>query len=96
MSMESCKPECSGTSITERLANVLARGAELEALSAWDLHGRLRMREIVQVNRARMDLDYFKKLLDLELSNLHTSLSDALSIAMDAPEMQSSSTRAPT
>jgi hypothetical protein len=65
-------------------------------LSAWDLHGRLRMREIVQVNRARMDLDYFKKLLDLELSNLHTSLSDALSIAMDAPEMQSSSTRTPT
>jgi hypothetical protein len=43
-----------------------------------------------------MDLDYFKKLLDLELSNLHTSLSDALSIAMDAPEMQSSSTRTPT
>jgi hypothetical protein len=74
----------------------LARGAELEALSAWDLHGRLRMREIVQVNRARMDLEYFKKLLDLELSNLQTSLSDALSIAMDAPEMQSSSIRTPT
>jgi hypothetical protein len=91
--MESCKPECSGTSITERLANVLARGAELEALSSWDLHGRLRMREIVQVNRARMDLEY---LLDLELSNLQTSLSDALSIAMDAPEMQSSSIRTPT
>ena len=96
MSIESRKPDCSGTSITERLANVLERGAELEAISAWDLHGRLRMREIVQVNRARMDLEHFRKLLDLELSNLHTSLSEALSIAMDAPEMQSSSTRAPT
>jgi hypothetical protein len=96
MSIETRKPECSATSITERLANVLARGAELEALSAWDLHGRLRLREIVQVNRARMDLEHFRNLLDSELSNLHTSLSEALSIAMDAPEMQSSSTRAPT
>jgi len=40
-----------------------------------------------------MDFDRFRKLLDLELSNLQTSLSDALSIAMDTPDMQSSSTR---
>jgi hypothetical protein len=74
----------------------MARGRELEALSAWDLHGRLRMREIVQVNRARMDFEHFTKALDLELSNLHTSLSNALSIAMETPEMQSSRTREPT
>jgi hypothetical protein len=86
MSIQHRKLECSVASITERLASVLARGRELEALSAWDLHGRLRLREIVQVNRARMDFEQFTKALDLELSNLHTSLSDALSIAMDTPE----------
>jgi hypothetical protein len=96
MSIQHRESECSVTSITERLASVLARGRELEAVSAWDLHGRLRMREIVQVNRARMDFEQFTKALDLELSNLHTSLSNALCIAMERPELQSSSTRAPT
>jgi hypothetical protein len=96
MSIQPCKSECSVTSITERLAIVLARGRELEALSAWDLHGRLRMREIVQVNRARMDFEQFRKALDLELSNLHTSLSAALSIVMEAPEAPSSTTRTST
>ena len=96
MSIQNRKSGCSVTSITERLASVLARGRELEAVSAWDLHGRLRMREIVQVNRARMDFEQFRKALDLELSNLHISLSKALCIAMGRPELQSSSTRAPT
>jgi hypothetical protein len=96
MSIQPCKPECSVTSITERLAIVLARGRELESLSAWDMHGRLRMREIVQVNRARMDFERFRKALDLELSNLHTSLSDALSIAMETPGVPSSTTRTST
>jgi hypothetical protein len=95
MSIRPCKSECSA-SITERLAMVLARGRELEGLSAWDLHGRLRMREIVQVNRARMDFEQFRKALDRELSNLLTSLSAALSIAMEAPEVPSSTTRTST
>ena len=51
------------------------------------------MREIVQVNRARMDFERFTKALDLELTNLYTSLNDALSIAMETPETQFSSTR---
>jgi hypothetical protein len=93
MSIQHPESECSVTSITERLASVLARGRELEAVSAWDLHGRLRMREIVQVNRARMDFERFTKALDLELTNLYASLNDALSIAMETPETQFSSTR---
>jgi hypothetical protein len=86
MSVQSRKPERSRTSITERLANVLARAKELEAVSAWDLHGRLRMTEIVRVNRARMDFEHFRNVLDSELSNLDKLLNDALSIVMEAPE----------
>jgi len=84
------KLECSLSSVTEALAEVLAHGRELEALSAWDLHGLLRMRQVVQIKRAQMDFEHFRKSLALELTNLHTSLSEALSIVTEAREMTSS------
>jgi hypothetical protein len=77
------------SSAVKMLTEVFAHGRELEALGAWDIHGLLRMRQVVQIKRAQMDFEHFTKSLALELTNLHTSLSEALSIVIEAREMTS-------
>jgi hypothetical protein len=77
------------SSAIKMLTAVFAYGRELDALGAWDIHGLLRMRQVVQIKRAQMDFEHFTKSLVLELTNLHTSLSEALSIVIEAREMTS-------
>jgi|SRR5208337_1276179 len=86
MSIQTGTPECSVSSLTEALAEVFARARELEALHPWDLFG-LRMRQLVQIERARMDFEHFRKSLALELTNLQTFLSEALSVVVEASYM---------
>jgi|RhiMetdeSRZDD1v2_1073273.scaffolds.fasta_scaffold495552_2 hypothetical protein len=78
------------SSVIKVLTEVFAHGRELEALSAWDMHGLLRMRQVAQIARAQKDFEHFRKSLTSELTNLHTCLSEALSTAIEARAMTSS------
>ena len=83
MSTSTGTAECPLSSLTEALGDVFARVRELEGLHRWDLFG-LGMRQVVQIKRAHMDFERFRKLLALELITLHTTLSEALSVVVEA------------
>jgi hypothetical protein len=74
---------------TEALTELFALARELEALSRDDLAG-LRMRQLVQIERTRMDLERFREVLELEVSNLRTSLDQALAGLIEARRITSS------
>jgi hypothetical protein len=78
------------SSVIKVLTDVFAHGRELEALCPWDIHGLLRMRQVAQIARAQKDFEHFRESLASELTNLHTSLSEALAIVIEAREMTSS------
>jgi hypothetical protein len=83
MSTSTGTADCSLNSITELLADVFMRASELEALSPGGLPG-IRLRQAVQIQRARMDFQRFRQDLASELSNLQRALRDALSVAIVA------------
>jgi hypothetical protein len=81
------------SSLIKVLTEVLAHGKELEALCPWDIHGLLRMRQVAQIARAQKDFEHFRKSLASDLTSLHTSLSEALSIVNEAREITSSTAK---
>ncbi len=85
----SMQPASEGpSSVTETLAEVLARGRQLEALYPGDLSG-VRLRQVAQIHRARLDFERFKRMLAFEIRNLQDSLNEALSIATEARDRSS-------
>jgi hypothetical protein len=83
MSMNPACPEHLPSSITERLDELLAQATELQAMLPGDLPA-LSLRQLVQINRARMDFERFSELLVSELSNVLWSVTEALSIVDEA------------
>jgi|GraSoiStandDraft_41_1057321.scaffolds.fasta_scaffold1746874_1 hypothetical protein len=75
--------------LTETLAELFSLARELEGLSRDDLAG-LRMRQLVQIERTRMDLKRFKAMLELEASTLRKSLDHALAELIETRRTRSS------
>jgi hypothetical protein len=86
MSKQNGEPDRSLGQITEALVELFARARELEALSPDDLAG-VRMRPLVQIERARMDFEHFREMLVLEVSHLRRSLDEALAGVIEARRM---------
>jgi hypothetical protein len=84
MSKQNGKLDRSLGQVTEALIELFARARELEALSPDDLAG-VRMRQLVQIERARMDFERFREMLVLEATHLHRSLDAALAGVRSAP-----------
>jgi hypothetical protein len=93
MSTKTGKADRPPSRLTEALAELLARAEELEVLSRDGLAG-LRMRQLVQIERTRMDFERFREVLELEVSNLRTSVDQALAGLIEARRI-TSSTREP-
>jgi hypothetical protein len=86
MSKQNGEPDRSLGQVTEALVELFARARELEALSPHDLAG-VRMKQLVQIERGRMDFEHFRKMLVLEVSHLRRSLDEALAVAIEARRM---------
>jgi hypothetical protein len=87
--MSPARPEGLPSSITERLDELFAQASELQAMLPGDLP-RLPLRQLVQINRARMDFERFREVLVSELSNVLWSVTEALSIVDEARSRSSS------
>src|SRR5260370_41644034 len=86
MRKQNGEPDRSLRQVIQALVELFARARELEALSPYDLAG-VRMKQLVQIERARMDFEHFREMLVLEVSHLRKSLDEAIAGAIEARRM---------